>query len=294
MSASSLLAEARERSGLSQRALAERAKSAQSVVARIELGLTSPSWETLSALIAAAGLTLEGVVREGAPHESPDLSDTDRILELTPQDRLRELEQPEAEGESRSLSGQASTRGTGSSAYAQSTTVPSRSALGLASRPFSPDRLVRTLAHHHARVVVTGAIAARLHGAPTLAASVEVVPSNDADDMERLSSSLRELGARVYTDGVPEGLACDLSAATLARGSTWRLITLAGRLDLRSAPEGAGGYDDLMRNAERFWIGGLPLLVASIEDQLRLKAATGCVKDRGDIRVLRALLARRK
>jgi transcriptional regulator with XRE-family HTH domain len=42
---------------LTQRELAERARTAQSVVARIEGGQSSPSAETLSRLLAAAGFT---------------------------------------------------------------------------------------------------------------------------------------------------------------------------------------------------------------------------------------------
>jgi transcriptional regulator with XRE-family HTH domain len=53
-----LLRAARTKSGLSQRALAERAGTAQSVIARIERGHTSPAWETLKALLRAAGFDL--------------------------------------------------------------------------------------------------------------------------------------------------------------------------------------------------------------------------------------------
>jgi len=45
-SAARLLIEARQRAGLSQRALARRARTAQSVVACIENGTASPSWQT--------------------------------------------------------------------------------------------------------------------------------------------------------------------------------------------------------------------------------------------------------
>jgi transcriptional regulator with XRE-family HTH domain len=56
--ASRLLRTARDRAALTQRALAVRAGTAQSVVARIEAGLTSPSFETLARLLAAAGFGL--------------------------------------------------------------------------------------------------------------------------------------------------------------------------------------------------------------------------------------------
>ncbi len=56
--AASLLREARTRAGLTQRELAKRARTAQSVVARIEQGQSDPSWETLARLVAAAGCDL--------------------------------------------------------------------------------------------------------------------------------------------------------------------------------------------------------------------------------------------
>ena len=60
MDARALLLQARTRAGLTQRALARRAKTVQSVVARIEKGQTSPSIETFDRLLAAAGFELRG------------------------------------------------------------------------------------------------------------------------------------------------------------------------------------------------------------------------------------------
>ncbi len=57
--AAHLLRTARERSGLSQRALARRAHTSQSVVARIELGETTPTVSTLNRMMAAAGQYLD-------------------------------------------------------------------------------------------------------------------------------------------------------------------------------------------------------------------------------------------
>lgn len=54
--AAELLKRARVEGGLSQRALAEKAGTAQSVVARIELGETSPTVGTLNRLLLAAGV----------------------------------------------------------------------------------------------------------------------------------------------------------------------------------------------------------------------------------------------
>jgi uncharacterized protein len=55
LDAAFLLRTAREQSGLTQRALAERAGTSQSVVARIELGQSSPTVATLNRLLEATG-----------------------------------------------------------------------------------------------------------------------------------------------------------------------------------------------------------------------------------------------
>lgn len=59
LDASALLRSARSRSGLTQRALAERAGTSQSVVARIELGRSSPTVATLHRLLEATGHVVE-------------------------------------------------------------------------------------------------------------------------------------------------------------------------------------------------------------------------------------------
>jgi transcriptional regulator with XRE-family HTH domain len=87
---SHLLVEARRRAGLSQRELAERAQTSQSVVARIESGKVSPSWGTLARLLAATGCEIHAQLRE-VTDDLVDLDDTARILSLTPEERLVEL-----------------------------------------------------------------------------------------------------------------------------------------------------------------------------------------------------------
>lgn len=85
-----LVRTARSRAGLTQRALAHRAGTAQSVVARIEGGHTDPSSETLTRLLDAAGMELRCRLVDRPVVESHMLDDVDRILALTPAERLRE------------------------------------------------------------------------------------------------------------------------------------------------------------------------------------------------------------
>jgi transcriptional regulator with XRE-family HTH domain len=92
LAAAELLADARNRAGMSQRHLARRAGTAQSVVARIELGETSPSWATLARLLKAAGFRLSAGLKR-IDVDKTLLDDVPRILSLTPEERLREVAQ---------------------------------------------------------------------------------------------------------------------------------------------------------------------------------------------------------
>ena len=76
--------------GLSQRALAKKARTAQSVVARVEMGETSPSWDTLVRLLRAAGHTLRASLERNTVDKAL-LDDVPRILRLTPEERLEEV-----------------------------------------------------------------------------------------------------------------------------------------------------------------------------------------------------------
>ena len=89
--ASQLLAGARRGAGLTQRALARRARTSQSVIARIESGVTSPSLKTLERLLSKAGYELQANIRPRRSGRSHMLDDVPRILRLTPEQRLLEL-----------------------------------------------------------------------------------------------------------------------------------------------------------------------------------------------------------
>jgi predicted transcriptional regulator len=86
-----LLKTARERSALSQRTVAERAGTAQSVVARIEGGQTDPGTGTLYRLLAAAGFEARCDIAPIPIVETHMLADVERILRLSPEERLLEV-----------------------------------------------------------------------------------------------------------------------------------------------------------------------------------------------------------
>jgi hypothetical protein len=158
--------------------------------------------------------------------------------------------------------------------------------------PLDPERIVTTLAAHGVHYVLIGALAARLQGFPRLTADADITPDRSRENLERLAAALRDLGARVYTEAVPEGLAFDCSAQTLARAELWNLVTSAGRLDLAFAPAGTQGFADLARDAVRYRVFGVDVLAASLADIIRSKQAADRPQDRQDVIVLREILRR--
>lgn len=89
--AAALLIDARSRAGLTQRKLAQRAGTAQSVVSRVEKGHAVPSLDTLSRLLAAAGFELRHELMLKSAARSHMLEDCSRILHLSPEQRLAEV-----------------------------------------------------------------------------------------------------------------------------------------------------------------------------------------------------------
>jgi transcriptional regulator with XRE-family HTH domain len=80
-----MIREARQRSGLSQRALAAKAGIPQETIARIERGRVDPRVTTLDRLLEACGYGLESMPRLGI---GIDRTQIQELLELSPSDRL--------------------------------------------------------------------------------------------------------------------------------------------------------------------------------------------------------------
>lgn len=157
----------------------------------------------------------------------------------------------------------------------------------MSSAPFDPLRLIQTLRRHEVRFVLIGGIAARLWGSPTVTNDLDLCYARDPENLERLATALRELGARLR--GAPPDLPFLLDARTLAAGDAFTFVTDAGALDVMGFPAGSGGFDALGRTAEKMEIGGEPVLVAAIEDLIRMKEAAGRPKDRVELEILHAL-----
>jgi hypothetical protein len=160
------------------------------------------------------------------------------------------------------------------------------------ARPFDPERILGVLARHQVEFVLVGALGARLFGFPRTTSDADITPATDAANLERVAAALRELGARVYTESVPTGLAFDFTARSLAQSPLWNLVTDSGRLDVVFAPKGVAGYEEIAPRAVSFEVFGNTLRVATLEDILKMKDAADRPQDRQDALIIREMLAR--
>jgi predicted nucleotidyltransferase len=153
-----------------------------------------------------------------------------------------------------------------------------------------PQAVLEAFRRHDVRFVVIGGFAAVIHGSPYVTGDIDIVPQATVENLDRLSDALDELHARVWTAGVPEGIAFGQDAKSLSETNVWNLITDSGRLDLTFVPSGTSGYQDLSRDATRIAILGVDVDVASLADVIRSKEAAGRDKDRLVLPVLRQML----
>jgi hypothetical protein len=152
---------------------------------------------------------------------------------------------------------------------------------------FDPGRLFAELADASVRYVVIGAVAGRLLGSPLMTADLDICHARDDKNLEALASMLQRVHARLR--GGPAALPFRLDAKTLARGDSFTFVTDFGAFDILGTPGGTGGYDDLVRTAVTADVDGLAVVVASIDDLIRMKRAAGRPKDLQAIEELGAL-----
>jgi hypothetical protein len=163
----------------------------------------------------------------------------------------------------------------------------------VALRSFDFDRIVAVLEAHGVRYVLIGGLAAIAQGSPFPTEDVDITPEASRENLDRLSAALRELAARIRTDGVPEGLPFDHDGESLGAAGIWNLVTPHGWLDISMKPAGTEGYADLEAGALDLEIMGVVIRVAALADIIRSKQAANREKDRRVLPVLREILANR-
>lgn len=145
---------------------------------------------------------------------------------------------------------------------------------------FDPAQICRVLNEEGVDYVVVGGFAAVILGSPLPTEDIDVLPSSESSNLERLARALRRLRAQIRTSGDP--VPAPLDAEFLRQMSQMlNLVTEFGILDLTFAPAGPRqGYPEWDRNASSEEIAdGLSVRVASLDDIIESKQAANRPKD---------------
>ena len=158
--------------------------------------------------------------------------------------------------------------------------------------------ILDALESHMVAYVVIGGFAAELHDVaipPTR--DIDLTPSTEPDNLQRLATALRELDSRFRVPGgpsvgvdIPGGITADWLTAMV----TVTLTTRAGPVDIALQPDGTDGFDDLIQNHVVISYADRPVPVASLEDIIRSKESAGRAKDLLVVPALRAHLRRQQ
>ncbi len=146
---------------------------------------------------------------------------------------------------------------------------------------FNPASIVRVLNSHHVKFVVIGGVAAQLHDLPVPATvDIDVTPSRQRDNLERLATAFDDLDAGLYGR---DGSATWFPRSPIenwAQYSSLHLMTRYGPLDIVFAPDGAPrGFDDLDELAEPSALDGEAVRIVTTSTWVALKEAAGRQKD---------------
>jgi len=154
---------------------------------------------------------------------------------------------------------------------------------------FDPLKILEVLQHHHVNVIVVGGMAAALHGSDMVTFDLDVTPERRRENLERLSTALVHLHARIRIEGDHTGVAFKPTVDFLSQLIVLNLTTDFGDLDLVMSPAGLSGYDAMSEAARRVEIDGVSVQVASLDDVITSKEASNRAKDRLTLPGLRML-----
>jgi hypothetical protein len=152
---------------------------------------------------------------------------------------------------------------------------------------FDPIRTLQVLSDHGVRFVVIGGVAGATHGSPSITQDLDVCYERSPESLERLATALGSIHAVLR--GVDDDVPFVLDPKTLESGDNFTFTTDLGDLDCLGIPAGTLGYGDLVKTAVDVDLDGLVISVASVDDLIRMKRASGRPRDLAELEILGAL-----
>jgi hypothetical protein len=149
-------------------------------------------------------------------------------------------------------------------------------------------RILRTLNEHNLQYVLIGGLAANMWGSDQITLDVDICYSRDQDNIRVLVNALKALEAHLR--GWPEGVPEFIDERTFRLGDTMTFRTKFGDFDCLGTPSGTDGYVDLVTHAKTMRIDeDVTVMVASIDDIIRMKRTAGRAKDLNAVESLKLL-----
>lgn len=157
-----------------------------------------------------------------------------------------------------------------------------------ASERFDARELFRALARHQVDYVTIGGVAIQAYGAQRMTQDLDVAIAASRENMERLAAALTDLDARILGPGGQRSRAVP-SAALLASGDQWHLVSDHGLLDVVTLPAHLGSFAEVRARAHEVPLGDVSVPIAHRDDLLEMKRASGRPQDLADVELLESL-----
>lgn len=138
--------------------------------------------------------------------------------------------------------------------------------------PLDVERIVAVFVSHGVDFLIVGGVAGQLHGAERTTKDLDAVVQYGRDNLQRVVSAMRELGARIRAEGFPDYLAKQAATGmlhpdTFVHGEITTWTTDAGPLDiLHDIPARDGArqtYETLVPTAHAGTVAGLAVCLSS-------------------------------
>ncbi len=155
---------------------------------------------------------------------------------------------------------------------------------------FDPVRICAILVEEEVEFIVLGGFAAIIRGSSLPTQDIDVIPSRDPANLDRLGRALTRMNAMIRISGEP--VPTKIDGGFLANlPHMLNLVTDFGEMDLTFTPAGsAGDFDGWFRGATSEEIEqGLTVLVASLDDIIDSKQAANRPKDQMALPYLESL-----
>ncbi len=142
--------------------------------------------------------------------------------------------------------------------------------------------LLAALHERDVRFVVIGGVAVGAHGFVRGTEDLDLVPDPDPANLKRLTAALAELEATLPTvDDRPFDPATD--ARVIRRGGNVTAMTRFGGLDVVQRAQGVPSYSQLIADAVKSDLLGIPVLVCSLASLRDMKRAQSRTRDLVDL-----------